>query len=515
MAKKKSEDFRDLIIDAINNTNNFAILRGISDYLVKKPFSINISVFEFHSMLKECLDEMGKCLNGLKSQFIPYLCMRNITPSAYFKKLETAYLAYSDFEEIPLYEPLKLSLKKELNEAKDDGDMSLISKYTEALDSIDDKYAILEDLIENHIKDKETIFSDYFNGKTFLDINAIMSLTFWNNGLKLKKINMEDVIFYEILQESIRNFICSLFLSNKNSNQILSIAKSPLRFLCSYDGKVIVDFEHVSLLYDYLVSVDSVQKEKVKGVLYYLGMERIYYEVQPFITRTTPKSAVVKVYPNMFGVIGRQSGYNRQYMAELIVPKGYKGYIFEPKNLLQQAFMSSIIPEESVQYIDSMVDKYTESQKIMRQHKNGLFFSFLDKDIESKIMPMILKGEVPLQYMRGKHASILQKEIEDRRKKFSDTGLADSSIDVYSKVVLPFSLEVLGSYIRQFCGDFAKGEMEKDIFIYYMNSHSIGIAVSEDVDEDALCSLVGENFMAALRRVERPTVKEIIDKRLF
>ena len=82
--------------------------------------------------------------------------------------------------------------------------------------------------------------------------------------------------------------------------------------------------------------------------------------------------------------------------------------------------------------------------------------------------------------------------------------------DMYSRVVKPYALEVLGSYVRTYCYNLANLKDKKMIYIYYVSPERIAIAVREDITNDMLLEVFDRKFLDNLKEITKPTLKDIV-----
>ena len=157
-----------------------------------------------------------------------------------------------------------------------------------------------------------------------------------------------------------------------------------------------------------------------------------------------------------------------------------------------------------------MVSRYKLAQDEMKRTKNGIFFSFLDKDLENRLLPKLITNDFPLNEMDGKYKDLLLEEFEERRKIFGYSDSFNVMINMYSRVVKPYALEVLGSYVRTFCSNLNNLADKKSIYIYYVSPQRIAIAVRDDINDEILRDVFDEKFISNLTLLKKPILDEIV-----
>ena len=311
----------------------------------------------------------------------------------------------------------------------------------------------------------------------------------------------DNIAFYNAVQEDVRHFLCYLFFRKTGATDV-----SPNRFLMTYDGDIKVDLEHMLLLYNYLKSENYENIKEIEGVLYYTAIEQFYKDLSPFLLNRI-NGIYLKQSPTEF-YSEKYDGYLRRYIPYYLKPEGYRGYVFEPNSLSQQSFIAAIDSEDLT--VDTMVLKYQKAQSVMKGRKNGIFYSFLSSELENRMMKKLVTGEFPLDEMDGEYKDLLLNEFKNRRYIFGSSDSVEVMTDMYSRVVKPYALEVLGSYVRTYCYNLVNLKDKDMVFIYYVSPERIAIAVRDDVTEEMLKEVFPEKFMKNLKEMKKPVLKEIV-----
>jgi hypothetical protein len=134
----------------------------------------------------------------------------------------------------------------------------------------------------------------------------------------------------------------------------------------------------------------------------------------------------------------------------------------------------------------------------------------LNVELEDRMMKKLVTGDFPLDEMDGQYKNILLKEFKERRNIFGSSDSFDVMTDMYSRVVKPYALEVLGSYVRTYCYNLANLKDKTMVYIYYVSPERIAIAVREDVTNDMLSEVFDKKFLDNLKEISKPTLKDIV-----
>lgn len=507
MAKIGLVDAQLVAVEELSKSENYRVLKQISNGMSRVLFNSNLSYDDFYKLIEDGMVEVRKLLGSAADDFMPLCEVTKRGLKTYFREINEGYKEKVkkslDIEKI---EKKRDTLIKKISSCKEKGKFNKVSAMDLELKMIDyptetKKYVNtllgnLETQLNNHIIDVDSYKEMRSSYDKLLKLGDTC-LKFYGAEEKY----YPNLYFLNKVQEDIREFLCYLFFERDGKT-----SESPNRFLMNFIGSVVLDFEHLLLLYNYLKFINYSNIMEVKGVLYYYAIEEYYRDIYPILDGNISivlRDGMMEFYTQKY------RGYNKRYFPIYIVPKGYDCYIFEPKNLAQHAFLTSEVEKNSS--INSLVDRYIEAQEILRKKKNGIFFDFLNKDIENKLMSKIASDEFPLQHMNGEYSKVLLDEFLDRRKSYTDSVSLDCVSNLYNRIIKPYELEVLGSYIKQFCSNIAIVDLEKDIFIYYVSPERVAIAVKKDIDKDLLSEIFDSRFFALLEKEEFPLLEDIIE----
>jgi len=448
-----------------------------------------------------------------------------------------------DFEGLMIYDDDKKDkyeaeqlLKEKLEES-----MPLknrISKYLPLLRYIDDKYA--REYYEKHLEDYKWFYGsvdealcekfeaneqnkDQENNKLkYSQINQtwVMKKKGKNFGIfedpqKLKvKVKKNEIVIncelasYILEWYNFMKFIDEELIYYFGYNMFDGeghVSESPNRFLFNYLGKIKLDYEHLLLLYKYLKSEKSKNIHETEALLCYSMMIILGTELS--VHTGSQYTLTINPTPTDFGV-GKPYRYDCKYTASYLLPMGYRGYMFEPKNLNQQSLVSALDLDNLS--VESMVGKFKEAQTYMKKRKNGVLFSFLSKDMENRLIPYIITSDFAINWMDGDYSKVLQDEYLDRRKKFGGSNSFEIMTNMYKRVVKPYNLEILGSYLRTFCSNLQNLEDKDSIYIYYLTPQRVGFAVREDITKEMLEEVFDEKFLSNLEEIKMPTLDDLL-----
>lgn len=513
MAKKDVHDVRVDFIEAIGRTDNLKVLRSISSSMSTYDYKFDLSLSEINKILNEGIKKVKELLGESTKDFYPLTEIANTSISSYFSKLQKGY------EEIKATEKARVNLDKNRTECrqkihkyKEKGRLDKVKEFEERLyamtypnESKEKTDRLLSELdsallnqridIEQYEKAKKEVNR---LGKIAKDTKKIMDII---NPEDKNEQSLDGRELYYKVQKNIRIYLCYLFFERDTK-----ISDSPNRFLYTFDGEMKIDFEHMLLLYNYLKDKKYKNIKEIEGVLYYVALERFYFDITPFMFKTI-KGIYLKENPTEF-YSEKFEGYTRGYIPNYLVPQGYRGYIFEPNYLNQQSFISALNKDELS--VESMVHKYKEAQQKMKGKNNGILFSFLSKELENKLLPYLITSDFPLQEMDGEYKDYLLNEFTERRRNFGGSESFEVMTNMYMRVVKPYCLEVLGSYVRTFCQKLALLKDKKMVYIYYVSPQRIAIAVRDDVSEENLSEIFEPQFLNSLKRVEKPKLSDIV-----
>ena len=525
MAKKKLQDIRVDFIEAIGRTENLRILRSICDDIYKRKATFNISISEIENMFNEGYNKIKELLGDEVEYFTPMILMDAWTPMVYFKALSDGFSKISDRDNKKLAQNRrKVEFESKLYKAKEKGKLDKADDFEKIIGCIKkpqeyfDKYTkILIELKESLEEGKIDDFSYKEYEKRFKKYikeakNALNILSLFDEDKELKGIlsfdkknvlntfkSKKSIALFIGMEEAVRYYFSYPFF-DRNKDAGLTYNK----YLVSYDGDSKIDFEHVLVLYEYLKQIEYENLNEIEAVLIYTALEHIALYVLP----NAMKSFEIYIKSSITDfTTDKLPCYIHNYSTAYLLPSGYKGYVFEPSNLNQQSFISAI--DRSKLDVEMMVGRYKEAQEYMRNRENGILFEFLPKDLENKLLPNMVTADFPIQYMNGVYSKSLLDEMIERRDIFGGES-SEAMTTMYMRVVKPYNLEVLGSYIRTFCNKLSLLKDKEMIYIYYVSPQRIGIAVRDDVDENMLSEVFEERFLKTLKEVKAPTLNEFL-----
>ena len=178
-----------------------------------------------------------------------------------------------------------------------------------------------------------------------------------------------------------------------------------------------------------------------------------------------------------------------------------------------QSFMAAI--DRKSLSIDTMVDGYKIARQQIENRKKGILFSFIDIELENKLLPKLLNGDFNLECMNGDYKNLFLKEYKERRNVFGGMESFKTMTDMYNRVVKPYSVEVLGSYIRNYFTNIANLKDKDAIKIYYISAQRVGIAVRDNISDDMLNEIFDKSFINVLRKVNNITLEDIVFAKYF
>ena len=511
MAKKDLQDSRVEFIEAVSRTENFKVLRSLVSTISGKLLTFNMKKSELDALEEEALSKISDLLGDLSSEFYPLQKISETSVSTYFEKLSKG------FNHLNEEEAYHFNLVKKKNKLEDEISKKRREGKLDKVKELEIKLEIMENPEEWKERIEENIFQlnqryrdnliDTDSYSQFYDMyeKYLKDCKKLIRDKKREKEKEENVEFYKNCQKKIREFIGKYFLGNINTDclDIFSI-------LSSYDGTMQIDFEHILLLYYYLKHKKYKKLKYVEGLLYYFGIERFVLDISPFFSyqnKLILKDNTTEINSE------RHPGYERGYIPYYLLPKGYKGYIFEPKNLAIQSFMAAI--DRKSLSIDTMVDGYKIARQQIENRKKGILFSFIDIELENKLLPKLLNGDFNLECMNGEYKNLFLKEYKERRNVFGGMESFKTMTDMYNRVVKPYSVEVLGSYIRNYFTNIANLKDKDAIKIYYISAQRVGIAVRDNISDDMLNEIFDKSFINVLRKVNNITLEDIVFAKYF
>ncbi len=511
MAKKGLQDSRVEFIEAVSRTENFKVLRSLVASISGKLINFNMKKSELDELENEAVCRIKELLGELSNDFYPLQEIEKTSVSTYFEKISKGFTNLSNEETYRLnLESKKSKISETIGKKRRAGDLSkvkeleikldILEKPEEWKEKIETNILQLNDRYRNNLIDTDS-YSKYYDmyEKYLKECKKLIK------DKKKEREKEENVGYYNTCQMKIRQFIGTKFLGdiNTDSNDLFGL-------LSNYDGSMQVDFEHFLALYYYLKEKKYKNLRYIEGLLCYFAIERFVIDISPFFSYQN--KLILK--DNSTELISeKHQGYERGYIAYYLLPKGYRGYIFEPKNLAIQSFMAAI--DTKVLSLDSMVEDYKKVRKEIEKREKGILFNFLNIEMENRLLPKLLNGDFNIEYMNGEYKRIFLEEYRDRRQTFGGMDSFKTMTDMYNRVVKPYSVEVLGSYIRNYCNKLAYLTDKEAIKIYYISAQRVGIAVRDDISKEMLKEVFDSKFIDILKEVRPILLEDIIFAKYF
>ena len=506
MAKKDVQDFRIDFIESVARTDNLKILRTVCSQMEGLQYRCTLSNAEVLEMLEQGIKKIKTLLGSSAKSFGPLQRINELSTQTFFSKMARGYKDIEDKKKMAdKLEKQRNDLKVKASKYRAKGKFDKVKDMEYKLFCLEFPNENLEK-IEDSLETLELKFAqgavDEYEYKSILkDLNKSKKASEEVLKNMTSLVDTDNMAFYNAVQEDVRIFLCYTFFNKYGSS-----VDTPNRFLATYTGAVQADFEHMLLLYNYLKSIKYDRLKEIEAVLWYTALEQFYRDISPFLLNRI-NGIYLKQSPTEF-YSEKYEGYTRRYFPYYVSPAGYRTYVFEPNSLLHQSFIAAIDGEDLT--VDTMVLKYQNAQSIMKGQKNGLFYSFLSVELENRLMKKLVTSDFPLDEMDGEYKDLLLNEFKSRRDIFGSSDSFDVMTDMYSRVIKPYALEVLGSYVRTFCYNLANLKDKDMIYIYYVSPERIAIAVRDDVTDDMMKEVFPKKFISHLKKVEKPILKDIV-----
>lgn len=524
MAKKGVQDIRVDFIESIGRTDNLRVLRSICDDIYKRKSVFNISKSDIEKLFIEGFERMDKLLGKQADMFAPVVLMREWGVMNYFNAIKNGFksIETTELERLKLVEKkadyeekyLRLRNKGKLDKAEEfetyleifKNPEYYVKKYTEMLNYLEERkleididiYEERKKLLKKYLKEANTALKIVLSKEE--QKSAPKDIPLVKKEI-LKRFSLDKpMALYIGIGASIRCFFGYGFLEYTKM-----IEDTYVQYFSAYNGDYKLDYKHMLVLYNVLKRDKYEGLNEVEAILIYTILEHIALNILPYAMEYM--NIFIRSNPTEFHS-EKLGCYTYKYSASYLLPEGYRGYIFEPKNLNQQSFISAI--DKNNLDVDTMVGKYKEAQAYMKERKNGVLFDFLDKDLENRLLPDLITTDFSVQCMQGEYGKLLLDELIERRNQFGDGESSNVLSNMYMRVVKPYNLEVLGSYVRTFCNKLSLLRDKEMIYIYYVSPQRIAIAVRNDVSEDMLSEVFEEQFIKNLVEVKIPTLDDFI-----
>lgn len=504
MAKIGLQDERVTFIEYIGRTENLKVLRNISSSMFKLSYNFNLNMSEIQKILNEGCKRIENLLGETVKDFYPYSEMIEKTPLTYFLRVVDGLSSYNKYlKKCNEIEKLTQEYEQKLYSYKEKNRSEKVKEYELRLKALESPIEMEEILNENLKSYEAKVLNGGISIDDFTKIQRYIKkiLKDCNKAKKIEKGVSETLVYYKKIQEEIRNYLCYCFYERESSSL------TPNQLLMSYDGEIILDFEHLIVLYNYLKSKNYSRLNEVEAVLVYFALEDYCLSVLPQVNKNGTNIVVLDGPTEFFSQ--SVSNYNRKYFMSYALEENYVGYCFEPSNLLQQAFIASIDSDDL--NINSMVQEYRKAQSIMKTQNTGIFFKFLDKDLENKLVSKLLTESFNLTHFNGKYGTKAYKEFLKRRNSYGDLSGSSAMTNLYTRIVTPFALEVLGSYVRMFTENLRLLKDKSMIYFYYVSPQRVALAVRKDVTKEMLLEVFDKKFIENLKEIEKPTLESIVN----
>lgn len=311
--------------------------------------------------------------------------------------------------------------------------------------------------------------------------------------------NSESFDFVKLLDYDLREFIGELLFKKDGSN-----SQSEERFLRTYYGDMVIDFEHILLLYLHMEKTGHPHLNTIKGILYYKALETFYSEVKQIKDSKTYNALIKPSFDVGADTFAwkRFPQYMRKYMLYFMQPKDYDCYYIEIPNLAQLGFLMSREIDGKLDY-STMIEKFSKAKSIISKRKYGIFFKFLTKEQENALLPYILTENFPMWHMDGSFKDDLVEGFITRQQKWYN------DVDMYNRTIKPYSLDMIGSIIYNKLSNL-ENLVDKDLaYIYYVSPQRIGIAIKNGLEDYYIDEIFGE-AKAMLKKVTKPKLEEIV-----
>lgn len=316
--------------------------------------------------------------------------------------------------------------------------------------------------------------------------------------------NSDSYDFVKLLDYDLREYIGGLLFNKEGSN-----SKSEERFLRTHYGDMVIDFEHILLLYLHMEKTGHPHVNTVKGMLYYKALETFYSEVRQIKDAKISNELIKPSFDVGADTFAwrRFPQYTRKYMLYFMQPKDYDCYYIEVPNLAQLGFLIAKEIDSLLDY-STMKEKYSKAKSIISKRKQGIFFKFLTKEQENDLLPYILTENFPMWHMDGVFKDDLVEGFISRQNKWGD------DVDMYNRTIKPYSLDMIGSIIYNKLYNL-DNLVEKDTaYIYYVSPQRIGIAIKKGVEDYYIDEIFGE-AKNMLQKVAKPKLEDIVFGKLL
>lgn len=518
MAKLRDYDSRAYMIDRLSGSDNMSYMRNAGYGIDNCEKDLMLSIEELKDFLYDGVKVMEQLFGSAVTSFEPYNIMQEMEIRTFFSKLfdgykkvedkNTEHIDYISKLEKAEYELsdalLKHNFKKEF-EANFALDCLKKSEYmhekkleNEAIvnGELEVEPAVYEEAVEMH--------KFYKKYKEYISLGE-------KEPIVLEEVD-EDVKFYVKIQNMITSYVLNMFLKGEYFENLHT---SPVRYLMDYSGGIKVDYEHLFLLYEYLKSVKNSKARAIEPVLCYYAICRFYFDCNYTIKKRVQGSISFRVSNTTFNSL-KYRAYEHSYYPAIFQPRGFRCYTFEIQNLAQRVYLASY-DKDNIS-VENLIDKFNETKKTLNRRTKGLLFPFLQKEDENNLMPFMLNGSFPINEMTGSFSEFLKTEYKERRENFNIAEAGDLLTDMYSRVLKPIALDILGSFLARCCNKFkvVDGSVYPTFpFIYYVSAQRIGFAIPESMSEEEMKKCFKVDVSDIIVPCKVPTFKEVWDNKIM
>lgn len=258
-------------------------------------------------------------------------------------------------------------------------------------------------------------------------------------------------------------------------------------------GQIVLDLEHSLLFYYYMQAIKSPHINTALGLVYYLAGHQLGDELES-ISKVTTKGKIspkFKLDAKLF-TWDRCPFILRKYMLQLSLVEGYRAYYFEKSNFTQIAYLiHSGIP-------------FDNADAQLQSMSGGLFYPFLQPNIENALADNILSGNFDTSGMKG---NMTQKFIADTNRISNEYQISDV-YNTYVQMVKPIMVEVIGMLLNNMMEDASRNSYitKSDLRLYHVSPKRIGILVKDGLSLQSVLPTMHKFF----KPVEQFDLRNII-----
>lgn len=507
---KKVVEIREDNITKISKSLNFKTIKKEIYKIENKGIRFNLDFDLYEKIIEEAYEDVKECFRTDKTfDMLPII--EGMGVSSFFDYL-------IDGEELIDVEKKKLlkrnkeieNIKNKIEKAESKGDFDKAQKEKVELEKYENPEKYYGDLAEivrilERLMEKNLDEAEYEKYNTLYKEKKV-ELKKGTKAQQLTESMRESIEFSEGIHYDIREYILGLFFENNKS-----ISESLDRFLRGFNGDLNIDYVHIYILYMYMKKYNLKNRKRVRGLLnFYLIYEikKIIREIKP-LAEYSNKVEKIKytLTPNNFGCKDF-TFMGRKLMLDMVRPEGYDCYYISPDNLSMVGFLS-VKEIEGIDY-NIFKDKFKEAQRIMKNRDNGILFNFLKKEEENNILPYILNESYPINYMDGDYQENLHQDfiVQYFKKEQED-------LNIYNRLVKPIALDITGSLIRGKLNNLDRLIDKNAAYIYYLSENTVGIAIRDDLPEEARLEIFGDNYKTRMLKVEKPTLDRLLEGYIF